>query len=89
MKTIIVVIIIFLSFCSVTFAEDKKQEPKKFEVIFTVRYNEMTLGEAAEKEKEFRKLFKDACDVDVALSEIGSGYISVTSRAYIFTDEQQ
>ena len=42
---------------------------KKFEVIFTVKYNAITLEEAAKKEMIFRELYKDACIVDVKVKE--------------------
>ena len=42
---------------------------KKFEVIFTVKYNAITLEEAAKKETMFRELYKDACIVDVKVKE--------------------
>lgn len=81
MKTI--AIILFLScctFCTIAYAEDKKQEPKKFKVIFTVQYNAITLADAAKREKAFRALYKEACKVDVKLSEIDS----LTIRAIAF-----
>lgn len=53
-----------------TTGEDSK--PQKFEVVFTVKYNSMTLAEAAAKETEFRKKYADACEVKVAVNEPSS-----------------
>ena len=44
-------------------------ENQKFEVVFTVKYNAITLAEAAEKEKEFRERYKDACSVEISLKK--------------------
>ena len=80
----IFIIALALLFCTTVYAEDKKEEPKKFKTVFTVQYNEMTLEEAAKKEKEFRKLYKDACKVDVTLSEISHGTMTFSSAESIY-----
>ena len=45
-------------------------QPKKFEVIYTVKYNAITLERASDLEKMFRELYKDACNVDVIVKEV-------------------
>ena len=61
-------IITIIMFASLVFA----QQPKKFEVTFIVKYNEMTLKKASEKETMFKDLFKDACKIDVKVKEVSS-----------------
>jgi len=61
-----------------------KIEPKKFEVVFTVKYNAISLEDAARKEKVFRELYKDACKVDVNLSPAANSitFSSGTTELY-------
>lgn len=67
------VILLLLTGCEVAKAHDEpanKNLPlKKFEVKFVVKYNAITLQEAAEKERQFKKLYKDACKVNVKITE--------------------
>lgn len=65
MKQLVLVLVSLFVFSGVI-ADEK---PKKFEVKFIVKYNAMTLKEAAEKEGLFRKQFKGACTVNVKVKE--------------------
>ncbi len=57
--------------CTCSEAEEKKEiVPKKFQATFTVRYNAITLDEAAKREMVFRELYADACKVDVKVEEV-------------------
>ena len=60
--------IVLLSLCCG--AAVKKQEPKRFTVIFTISYNSMTLAEAAKKEASIKNLFGDSCDIDVTVQNV-------------------
>ncbi len=68
MKKFLIIGLLALSIISVSFAEETKIEPKKFEVIFTIKYNTLTLEQASQKEKMIKAAYKDSCDVDVSLS---------------------
>ena len=39
-----------------------------FKTDFTITFNALTLRQAADKEQAIRELFKDACDIRVAMS---------------------
>ncbi len=64
-----IIVIFLLGIFTVGVAGDKI-EPKKFEVVFTVKYNAISLEDAARKEQIFRELYKDACKVDVTLGPV-------------------
>lgn len=72
-----------------SFLDRDTKKAQKFEVVFTVKYNSMTLAGAAAKEATFRDLFKDACDVKVELmaldstsGRLGIGIGSVSPQQY-------
>ena len=66
-------------------------ENQKFEVVFTVKFNSISLTEAAEKEKEFRERYKEACSVEISLKKasgnVGISFSAEASEIYIFTNE--
>lgn len=65
-------LILVLMLCLPSVAEISgisKDRPKQFEVEFTIKYNSITLSEAAEKEKELRKLYKNA-NIDVKVNDV-------------------
>ena len=66
-------------------------ENQKFEVVFTVKFNSITLAEAAEKEKEFRERYKEACSVEISLEKtsvnFGLGYSGEATELLIITNE--
>jgi len=78
------IVIFLLGVFTVGVAGDKT-EPKKFEVVFTVKYNAISLEEAALKEKIFRELYKDACKVDVTLGSVGDNF-TIGAGTWITTD---
>ena len=39
-----------------------------FKTDFTITFNALTLRQAADKEQAIRELFKDACDIKIAMS---------------------
>jgi len=67
MKSLLTSLLVLAILTEVGSAPEAIRLPKKWKVTFSVTYNSMTLQEAADKEKLFRELFKDACDVDVDL----------------------
>ena len=73
-KLIIISMFIFASLLN----GDDKVQPKKFEITFVVTYNELTLEEAGKKEAEIRKLFEDACKVDVKVAEVSNSGLNLT-----------
>lgn len=64
-------------------SEKKEVVLKKFEVTMTVRYNAITLAEAAKKELEFKEAYKDACKVDIKLKAPEVFAFSVTSGSLL------
>lgn len=90
MKKILIlsITLLFLASCSIVKADNDKIKTKKFQVTFTVQYNAITLQDAAEKEFMFRKLYKDACIVDVELTKESSGLVLTSSDliGYYYTD---
>ena len=73
----IVICMIFL-FSIFAAAQQNKVSAKKFEITYTVKYNAITLQEAADLELVFRKLYKDACRVDVKVKEAQNDWGVVT-----------
>lgn len=65
----------------VTSGEDKKLQ--RFGVTFTIKYNSLTLGEAAALEKQMRDENEKACSVVVDLERVRGGS-QVTSDAGTF-----
>lgn len=61
-------IVVLMLMTSLAYAE-VKQEPQKFEVKYTITYNAITLDEAAKKEKDIKKKYKDACKVEIKLEK--------------------
>lgn len=49
----------------------EKYEWTKFETVITIKYNSLTLAEAAAKESEFRNAYsKEACEITVNLQKV-------------------
>lgn len=68
---VLIVLILFVFYIVKVSANPAKEtNTKKFEVVFNVKYNAITLEEAARKEGAFRETYKDACEVDVKVSEV-------------------
>lgn len=74
-----------LVLCPVLFvgASPKTVQCKKFEVTFTITYNEMTLADAALMERKIREQFSDACKVDVKVKEVASTETGITEFEWI------
>lgn len=68
--------------CAALFAADKS--PQKFNVTFTITYNELTLDQAAELEKEVLKQHAKACEIGVGVNNIQRIH-----NTYSFTDTVQ
>lgn len=51
-------------------AGEQKFKPSKFKTEIKVIFNELTLEEAARIEAVFKDRFKDACKIDVKLSDV-------------------
>ena len=66
------------------FGYAKDFEAKKFKVIVKITYNTLTLEEAAQKEKEMKKRFSDACAVDLEIKEVDSLTLSGGSSITFF-----
>ena len=79
MKTVI----IFLIFLMVGIAGEKP-EAQKFEVTYTIKYNSVTLLEAAKLEEKIRQEYKDACKINV---DVG-GSMGVQRSESIWDDVQ-
>lgn len=73
--------ICLLCFFAVGVADDKPKS-KKFEVVLTVKYNAITLEEAAQKEKEFRARYSDACKVDITLKKADEGEFTLSTGSW-------
>ena len=86
--TTLLIIVLLIPFVSHITADTSKDQPKKFEVTFTVTYNAITLEAAAEKEKDFRKRYIDACNVDVTIKEVSGMTFSTLQWQTIQVDSQ-
>ena len=68
MKKLVMICLVMFVFVSLVFAE-VTQEAERFTVVYTVKYNSLTLKEAYNKEMEIKREFKDACNVDTEVKE--------------------
>lgn len=58
------------------------QAPNKYKVTVKIVYNEMTLQDVADLEKQIKKDHKNACEVEVSVEAIGNwglGHIDTTT----------
>ena len=73
MKKLLLLSLFFMF--AVNLEAEVNQKPQKFEVVYTITYNAITLEEAADKEILIKKRFKDACKVETDVdkpSELGT-----------------
>jgi hypothetical protein len=54
------------------------QEEQKFEVIYTITYNSITLREAARIENQIKKDYKDACSVKLECKKVSDTITTAT-----------
>ena len=79
MKKLVIILVLMLAF-AISICAEVSQEPQKFSVTYTIKYNSLTLEEAAEKEILIKQRNKGACEIDVEVKE-GSfnGNITITT----------
>ena len=86
MKLSISIFLIFLF--SIALFGDEKTELKKFEVSYVVKYNAITLQEAADLEVKIRELFGDACKIGIIVKDVSynlSSYGLIIGNSSILT----
>jgi len=49
--------------------EDNAPSVQEFKVTYSVVYNSITLSKAAQIEKEIKRMFNDACKIDIKLEK--------------------
>jgi len=50
---------------------------QKFETTFTIVFNEITLEEASQLEKRIKRIFRDACKIEVELDKVEQEFITI------------
>jgi len=73
-----VFLLLVLTITPIQAAQSELKEPQQFLVKYVIQYNSISLSEAAHLEKEIKKRYDDACDVQVIVEKIpGEGWITV------------
>jgi len=62
-------------------AHDLNKKSQKYEAVWTIKYNAETLHKIAELDDYIRQHFKDACNIDIKLKEVGNSGTIVYSNA--------
>ena len=71
MNTKILLLILIISFALTSYAnENANENASEFKVTYSIVFNSINLQQAAEKEKEIRKIFKDACKIEIKLEGV-------------------
>ena len=77
-----VVIAMFLTQLACAKLNDENIKPKQFKTTITITYNQLTLAEASKKEAEAKKIYGDACKVDISLQDGDTISGTVWNNAY-------
>jgi len=82
MKKLLLTVVCCMLLVGVALAKEFKAE--KFETVYTITFNAITLEEASRLEDVIKKKFKDACKIEVNLNEGAGDPTSDVSNTVVF-----
>lgn len=83
----ILLFILSTPYCARAGVDPNKE--KKFETIFVITYNSITLAEAAKLEKLIREIHEKACKLEINLKDLGDGNLVGIMSGPPYTQEEE